>query len=43
MTLRLFRERNILQFNCPDGYPDVPDYKDWVLVYLQGIEMKVGF
>lgn len=23
--------KNILQFNCPDGYPSVPDYKDWVL------------
>jgi hypothetical protein len=23
--------KSILQFNCPDGYPSVPDYKDWVL------------
>jgi hypothetical protein len=23
--------KDILQFNCPDGYPTVPDYKDWVL------------
>ena len=23
--------KSILQFNCPDGYPSDPDYKDWVL------------
>jgi hypothetical protein len=23
--------KTLLQFNCPDGYPTVPDYKDWVL------------
>jgi Protein of unknown function (DUF4038)/Domain of unknown function (DUF5060)/Putative collagen-binding domain of a collagenase len=23
--------KNILQFNCPDGYPGIQDYKDWVL------------
>ena len=23
--------KEILQFSCPEGYPAVPDYKDWVL------------
>jgi len=23
--------KGILQFSCPEGYPSVPDYKDWVL------------
>lgn len=28
---KLIQGKEILQFNCPDGYPGVPDYKDWVL------------
>jgi len=27
--------KNILQFNCPDGYPSVPQYKDWVLYIIR--------
>ena len=23
--------KNILQFNCPESYPGVAEYKDWVL------------
>jgi hypothetical protein len=28
---RSIQGKNLLQFNCPDGYPSVPEYKDWVL------------
>jgi hypothetical protein len=28
---KVIQGKDILQFNSPDGYPDVPDYKDWVL------------
>lgn len=23
--------KSILEFSCPESYPDIPDYKDWVL------------
>jgi hypothetical protein len=36
---KIVQGKNILQFNCPDGYPSVPDYKDWVLYICRELEI----
>jgi hypothetical protein len=37
---KIVQGKNILQFNCPDGYPSVPDYKDWVLYICRELEIN---
>jgi hypothetical protein len=37
---KIVQGKNILQFNCPDGYPSVPDYKDWVLYICRELEIR---
>jgi len=28
---KIIQGNHLLQFNCPESYPDVPEYRDWVL------------